>query len=317
MLLLIIKMVIGLVGLSLASDRGVEAIKRVAKKFHVSDIIIGLTLASLGTSLPEIFTNISAALSINRGMDASGIAVGNIIGSCLSQITIILGIVALFGIVKADRRTLLRDGSMMLVAALAMYFMAMTGKSIDRVEGASLILLYLGYMVWVVTVEKNREQSLDREPLDRSVVGDIAGSLFWIAVVIGTADLVVDSGITIAEFLEVPVLVIGLLIGLGTSLPELAISVSAIRKGDMGISLGNLIGSNITDPLFSLGAGAVVSHKGFAVSQISLDYDFPIWIGLSLLTLGIFAVWKQVDTKRGMVLIGSYVGYLLFTFSLH
>lgn len=283
--------VLGLGGLVFASSVAVERSRRIARRLGVTELIIGLVVVSIGTSLPEIALNVSAGLTRLGGMDASGLAVGNVIGSCLTQITLILGISGLVATLYVPRRSLLRDGGIMFGSILLMLGAAVDGE-LSRLEGVGLVLIYLAYLY----VLSREERTVQEEP-------ELKGGRLWVdgfflvgalVVVVVTSSLVVGEGVALAEGVGISQFAIGLMAGVGTSLPELSISVGALGKGAKDLSLGNLIGSNITDPLLSLGLGAAVA--GYSIDAVALGFDFAFWIFATLVAL--LLLWNHVDLNR-------------------
>lgn len=303
----------GVIGLVLGSDLAIAKSQIIAKKFGVSELLIGLTVISIGSSLPEIATNVTAGIAKSAGTETSGIAIGNIIGSEVAQITIILGIVGLIALIKTDRRSLKRDGLMLFAAIAAMFFAAMDG-TIFFLEGLFLVLIYLAYMYVLfkkketpVEVKTEETKSASGFPIDffLLVVGLIT--------VIIASNLVVSHGVAIARARGVSEMFIGLLVGLGTSFPELTLSIRALSKGAVNISLGNLIGSNITDPLFSLGLGALALgniDQGFTVESPTLLFDFPFWFLCTALAL--LFMWRKSELNRfeSILLIALYFVFM-------
>jgi len=249
---------LGLVGLWFGSDYAVEAARSVARKLGVSDLVIGLTVTSIGTSLPEIFTNVIAALNTAEGVDSSGIAVGNIIGSDLAQITLLLGIAGYIATLTIPRKALKRDGTMLFTAALLMFATALDGY-VSRIEGVLLVAAYLAYLAYLFHHE-HRKSVKDKVKRDYNVVADVAKSMVGLVVVVVSADAVVSNGVSIAMQYGVAASVIGLFVGLGTSIPELTVSLKAISKKAGKLSLGNLIDNAIkyTRPKGHVRAGAEV-----------------------------------------------------------
>lgn len=287
----VVTVALGLAGLVFASSVAVERSRRIARRLGVKELIIGLVVVSIGTSLPEISLNLTAGLTRLGGMDASGLAVGNIIGSCLTQITLILGISGMVATLYVPRRSLLRDGGIMFGSILLMLGVALDGE-VSRLDGVGLVLIYLVYLY----VLSREERTVREEPelKSRGLWVDglfLAGALI---VVVVTASLVVDEGVALAESVGVSQFAVGLMAGVGTSLPELSISVGALGKGAKDLSLGNLIGSNITDPLLSLGIGAAVA--GYSIDAAALGFDFTFWIFATLVAL--LLLWNHVDLNR-------------------
>ncbi len=307
MLLNIFLVFIGIIILAYGSDIAIENAKELAKKMNVSELFVGLTVASIGSSLPEILTGVMSGVQIllNPGnpeyhIYSSGIAVGNIVGSDIGQITILLGIVALFGTLKTTKESLKRDGFMLIFSIILMALVCLDLK-ITQLEGVFLIICYLIYLYVLIRKEDFKNLHKVRK---REILRLISITIIGIFAVVGASYMVVDNSIQIAQILGVSTYIIGLLLGLGTSLPELVISLQAILKNSHSISIGNLIGSNITDPLLSLGAGASV--VGFSVMKSTLFFDIPYWALSTLFVLIILSRKLEIRKHVAFILIGMY-----------
>jgi len=311
MFLNILLILIGIVILAYGSEITIENAKELAKKMGVSELFIGLTVASIGSSLPEIFTGVMSGIQILLNphnpefqIYSSGIAVGNIVGSDIAQITILLGIVALFGTLKISRETLKRDG-LMLIFSIILMFLACIDLKITQLEGILLMICYAGYIYILVRKEdfSNLHKVRKREIFRLTSI-----TFIGILAVVGASYMVVDNSISIATELGVGTYIIGLLVGLGTSMPELVISLQAVLKKSHAISLGNLIGSNITDPLLSLGAGASV--VGFSVMKSTLFFDIPFWALSTLFVLIVLSRRLEIKKPIPYFLMGIYLLFM-------
>jgi len=301
----------GLLGLWFGSDFAVEAARRIAVKLKVSDLIIGLTITSIGTSLPEISTNILAGFSTLAEKDASGIAVGNIIGSDLAQITLLLGIVGFLATLTIPMRSLKRDGFMLFIALILMYITAIDGH-VSRGEGVILVLAYIIYLIYLLNQERvleNKKTKSKSEKRDYKIGIDLIKTIVGLTVVVVSAYLIVENGVSMALQIGITESVIGIFVGLGTSIPELTVSLRAIKERAGELSLGNLIGSNITDPLLSFGLGASVA--GVTISQSVLQFDFVYWMAATAIALSLLYNHMNLNRKESSVLI---ILYLLFIY---
>jgi len=301
----------GLLGLWFGSDFAVEAARRIAVKLKVSDLIIGLTITSIGTSLPEISTNILAGFSTLAEKDASGIAVGNIIGSDLAQITLLLGIVGFLATLTIPMRSLKRDGFMLFIALILMYITAIDGH-VSRGEGVILVLAYIIYLIYLLNQERvleNKKIKSKSEKRDYKIGIDLIKTIVGLTVVVVSAYLIVENGVSMALQIGITESVIGIFVGLGTSIPELTVSLRAIKERAGELSLGNLIGSNITDPLLSFGLGASVA--GVTISQNVLQFDFVYWMAATAIALSLLYNHMNLNRKESSVLI---ILYLLFIY---
>ncbi|MCK4670327.1 MAG: sodium:calcium antiporter [Nanoarchaeota archaeon] len=303
--------VVGLVLLLFSSSIVVRAAENIAKALRVTPFVIGLTITSIGTSLPEIFTNVAAGFNNLNGIESSGIAVGNIIGSGMSQITLVLGIVGLFVIFRATKRSLKRDGIMLLIGVTAFFLTAVDGF-ISRKEGLVLIAIYVAYFVYVLTQERVIMPHGHVKATFWGILLDFIFIFAGIALVIYASNIMVDNLVLVAEGWGIRAALIGILVGLGTSLPELAVSLMAVAKRSKALSLGNLIGSNICDPLLALGSGAVIA--GFSVARPVLYFDFAFWILATVIV--ILLLWNNLNLtrKESAVLILIYAIFIYLQF---
>lgn len=294
-------LLVGLALLVYGGERTVAGASRLARDFGVSVFFIGVTLVATGSSLPEIATTIYAA-----SYGAGDLAVGHIIGSATSQITLGIGLVALLSPLVAAREKIRTYGGGMLFAMLLMLGAIWSG-SVSHLEGVVLAVLYLAFVAF-------RYEHEDYEPtLDRHVesIESTRKAAAWVvvglaAVIVG-GHLLVTGGTSVARALGVPRHLIGVITGLGTTLPEIVIAGLAIRRGESGIAIGTLLGSNITDPLFSLGLGAAVggidlAHRAAAVR--SAGY----MLVASAVVVGVF-YWREEITRTAGA--GCVVLYLL------
>ena len=249
-----------------AADFFVEGAKGIARKAGIAEVVIGLTIVSIGTSLPEILVSVSASWgSATVDPQLANFAVGNIYGSVLVQISLILGLVVLFKPLEIRPAWIRRDGLLMLGGVVAMTFLLWTGNTLERWEGALLAGSYVFYIYWLL---KYREQIRIDE---MEIIGEIKAKdrgwtqgAYLVMVVTGLSFAVyastqlVEIAVDIAISMDVPHEVVGTtLSAFGTSIPELVVALIAARRSQ-GVAIGTLIGSNITDPLLSIGIAAMV-----------------------------------------------------------
>ncbi|MFH1641656.1 MAG: calcium/sodium antiporter [Nanoarchaeota archaeon] len=315
-MLSIIILILGIILLVLGAELTVEAAKNLSAKFGISHAFVGLTIISIGTSLPEIATNIFSGIKNLGAVDASGIAVGTNIGSCLTQITLILGITALLGTMHATKKTIKRDGFMILMSIAVMFLFGSNGF-ISRIEG---IILITGYIVYLYIVSKDhaivkniKEEISDSKNTHIRSFNNIVIMCIGIALLIIGTKFVVENALQIAESFGLAQSFVGVvIIGVGGALPELFTACRAIVKGAHGISLGTLIGSNITDPLFSLGSGAVIA--GFAFDKNLLWFDLPFWFfatAIALLMIKKDLKIGKENKTHGIILIAIYAVFII------
>ncbi len=311
LLLDFVLMAVGMVILIKGSDITVEAAVLIAKSLGVSELVIGLTVTSIGTSIPEIATTTTASLASARGVvGAAGVGIGNIVGSNITQITLILGAAALFKSLDIQKKALFRDGMMMLTASVLLVFALWDGV-VTNIEGMTLATLYLMYLYFIFKTEKMKGEKKGIDSKYKTLGMLIIG---LVAVLYG-ANMLVSSAINVADYFGISSSIIGLtIVAVGTSLPELAVSVTAAIKGLSGLSIGNLIGSNITDPLFSLGIAASVNPVGMPVDPAILRYDAPFLIGATVLALFLMGTEWKISKREGALLVLVYLFYLYVNF---
>ena len=310
----IIFLLLGIVGLLLGSQLAIRGFENIAHRFRVSHLFIGLTVVAIGTSLPEIGVSVVGAIDILAGLDVSavsGVVVGNKIGSFLNQLTIIMGIVGLTGLMAIKKRELKREGTMLVLSIILFTLVALDLK-ITPLEGVAVTLAYLLYFLYLVKQEARPISSSigEEEKPEIHPVKDLLMIFGGMGILLLTAELVVEGSIQLAEILSIPTSVAGLLIvGLGTSLPELTLDITALRRGSAGIAIGDMIGSNICDILFSLGAGAMIS--GFTVEPVLLLFDTPFMFLVAFLVIGLFLRNMRLERKEALVLVLVYVSYVI------
>jgi len=302
----IIWLILGLIGLWLGSEFAVRGAQNIAAHLNISAGFIGLTILSIGTSVPEMAVSIAGGIDRLGGIDASGLVVGNVIGSAANLLTIILGIVGMVGTLAVQRRILARE-DFMLISSIVLVGVLGADGFFSRIDGIILITIYLCYLFVLTRQEKKHTRGKPTPRmhpwLDASF---LAGGLLLVAF---ASNVVVKNGILLADVWGVSQTFIGIfVVGLGTGLPELAVSLAALRKGEVEMSVANLIGSNICDLLFSLGVGTVIT--GFAVPARVLVYDIPALLVISGTVLLLFRSGLKLTKRESASLIGLYFFYL-------
>ena len=299
----------GLVILIIAGDYLVGAAVKLANYLRVSPMVIGLTIVSLGTSFPELVVSVNAALSGHPD-----ISIGNVVGSNIANLALVLGFTGLISPLKVRRKTLLFDIPVMLLSSGLLIGFALDYE-ILRWEGTLLLLLLLGYNSWII-----REGKRDFEPEESHETpnktelfrGVIVLILSLAGLIVG-ADLLVDGAVFIARAAGVEERIIAVtVIAFGTSVPELATSLIAIRKNEIGISLGNLIGSNVFNVLGIIGVTSILSP--LSVNVQTLQIDFWWFILIPLILFGVVLYRQAIDRITGIALVLTYLVYILILF---
>lgn len=301
----------GLVLLAIGGDVLVRGAVGTASKLGVSPLLIGLVLVGFGTSMPELTTSVQAALS-----GSPGIAVGNVVGSNIANILLILGAAALLSPIVVAKGVLSRDGSFLAVSQIALaaaLFLTPVGRTSGGLLFAGLIA-YIGLSYWLDRRSKSGAAALHSAEAESVTPpkGGLLVSLLLLAggiagVVIG-AKLLVDGAISIAEGFGISDAVIGLtVVAVGTSLPELAASVAAALKRQGDIALGNVIGSNIFNALGILGATAII--RPIEVPASILGSDVWIMLGAAALLVLVAATGRRIGRMEGLTLLLLYAAY--------
>lgn len=304
--------ILGLLLLGLGGDVLVRGAVGIAQFLNVSPLFTGLVLVAFGTSMPELVTSLDAAL-----LGAPGIAIGNVVGSNIANILLILGLTAVILPIPAHRQSFRRDAPMLAVATLACLAVVETG-SIGRPSGILFLLLLGGYLVYTYRAEKVRpdesamqhaQQGMFIKPPARPAA--VSGLLvaLGLAAIFWGADLLVTASIGLAEALGIPDSVIGLtVVAVGTSLPELATSVAAALKGETDIALGNVIGSNIFNILGILGVVTVITPLQIPAHVVT--FDAWVLVGVTALLLYYALSEARITRAEGAVFLVLYAGYL-------
>lgn len=297
---------VGIAGILSGAKITVDGSISVAKKLGISEFFIGLTILSIGTSLPEIFTHIVSALRILREPEnilmISGIAVGTDIGSNIIQITLITGVAGMVATIHTSRKFMRRDYVFMLIGIFILWFFCLDGM-VTRLEAVVLIILYLLYLARLGSQEnlKSKMKNHNHAPYSWDIFKMVAGIFLLIA----CAKLILDSAMFFADYFHIAGSLIGaLIIGVATALPEFTTAVTALIKKSSGLSLGTLVGSNITNPLLALGIGAAIST--YRIDNSILWYYIPFWLVASLLTF--FFFWRNLKLEKweALILILAY-----------
>lgn len=297
---------LGFVLLVKGADWFVEGSSGVADKFGIPQLVIGLTIVAMGTSAPEAAVSITAALKGN-----ADITVGNVVGSNILNIFIILGIASVITSIAVAKTTIRYEIPIMLVATLILLGCGYTGGTISFLEGILMWVCFIGYLFYMfVMVKKGEMQEEEVETTDSPVWKLLIKGVIGLVLVVWGSDVTVDAATSLAEMFGMSERFIGLtIVALGTSLPELFTSVVAARKGKADIAIGNIVGSNIFNILFVVGTSALIIPVMFATNFI-IDCVVAILAGIVL--------WACVFGKRkltrlhGIFMLICYLIYFLY-----
>jgi cation:H+ antiporter len=317
MLLSIVMIVIGLAVLVWSADMFVDGAAAVALNFGMSTLLVGMVIIGFGTSAPEMTVSVLAAMQGNPGL-----ALGNAYGSNITNIALILGLTALVSPVLMRSQLLKRELPILLGVTLLVFFHLQDGQ-ITRIEGLIELAVLLAVFTWMTM--QSRQESSHGDELEVELNQElkrIKTSKAWVMLVVGLVLLVVSSrmlvwgAVNIAHGLGVSDLIIGLtVVAIGTSLPELASSIAAARKGEHDLAVGNVIGSNLFNTLAVVGlAGAI--HPMQVPAEV-LTRDWAVMLGLTILLFALGYTRKASGEKTisrlgGSLLIAIYIGYTLY-----
>ncbi len=335
MVLSIILIIVGFLFLIKGADFLVDGSSAVAKKFKIPEMVIGLTIVAMGTSMPELVVSLTSALEGH-----SDIALGNVIGSNIANVLLILGICALMKEINIPKATRRIENPLCLIVTVVLFALCLNGganKIISQKEGAFLLLLFVGYLIYLFIVAKRNgkqnENNLENAfmnttgtvenvklELDKNKEEVESSKKFFVnilKIVIGIiglkygADFVVDNAVNIAHIIGISEKVISVtIIAVGTSLPELVSSVTAVLKGENDMAVGNIVGSNIFNILLILGVSSSISPINYSTS-----YNFDmIYLIVTGALLAIFPYigksTRALDRAEGFVFVAMYVGYI-------
>lgn len=338
---------LGLVFLVKGSDIFVNSAASIAKKLGVSELIIGLTLVSVGTSVPEYA---SAIISSFQGR--GDLVMGNIVGANINNIALIIGVTAIFTRIKITPEIILRDGYIMLFTGALFYVSILNGR-LSFVEGFMFLLLYLGYLVflfeanqradgrrynfrefipyffkfqYIITLHRNighnglielakkrprltlEELKLNRLFEEALLKDFLLLSISGFGIFIG-ANYFVGGAVYFAHLLGLPLVFMGMLLAFGTTMPELSVSFTAARKGYGDISVGNILGSCVTNILLIVGTSVIISPIN--VTELTINYSAPFMLAIMAASVFFMTTKNELDRREAGILLIIYLLYLV------
>ena len=305
MMLHVLLLTVGFVFLVKGADWFVEGAAGIAKKLGIPQLVIGLTIVAMGTSMPEAAVSITSALS-----GSAGISIGNVVGSNILNILIILGITAVLTNVRIQKTTFRYEIPFMIGITIILMAFGITGNQITFLEGILFWLLFLIFLGYLFVISKKGsvqdEEEIKELPLWKGVLGIIIGGIL----VVKGSDFAVEGATEIARYFGMSERFIGLtIVAFGTSLPELVTSVMAAKKGNVGIAIGNIVGSNIFNILFVIGTTALICNVPFD-QKFVIDTIVAIFSGV-LLWAGTIR-YKELRKNCGIVMLLCYAGYFIY-----
>nr|WP_272890469.1 calcium/sodium antiporter [Stutzerimonas stutzeri] len=312
-------LIAGLVLLVAGAEVLVRGAAKLAAQFGISPLVIGLTVVAFGTSAPE------TAVSVQAAFNGSGdIAIGNVLGSNIANVLLILGMTALVAPLVVSRQLIRLDVPIMIGASLVTFGLAWDGE-LSRLDGALLFTAVVVYTLFLVISSRREKKAADADDEFAKEFGlneqakPNAGLINAGLVIAGLVLLVVGSNflvegaVALARALGLSELVIGLtVIAIGTSLPELATSILAAFRGERDIAVGNIVGSNLFNLLCVLGLASLVSPQAISVSPNALAFDFPVMIAVAVACLPIFFTGYSINRWEGALFVAYYAAYTLY-----
>ncbi len=310
----------GLAVLLVGAELLVRGAARLAGAAGISPLVIGLTVVAWGTGSPELAVGLKAALQ-----GQPDLTIGNVVGSNIANVLLILGIAALIVPLKVSQRVVRLDAPLMVGVSILTLLVAADGR-ISRLEGLLFVILLVVYTVWTIRASRRARRAIVEEyarefgdaagpsgapwPLFAGYGAMIAGGLFLL---VQGSEWLVDGAMAMAEVFGLSELVVGLtIVAIGTSLPELATSAVAGVRGERDIAVGNAVGSNIFNLLAVLGVTAVIAPDGIGVAAAAVSFDIPIMIAVAIACLPVLFAGYVIDRWNGALFLALYAGYLAY-----
>jgi len=319
----VLLLLLGAALLVVGAELLVRGSSRIAVGVGISPLVVGLTVVALGTSSPELAVSLQAAFD-----GQPDIALGNVLGSNIFNILLILGASAAIAPLVVSRQLVRLDVPIMVGSSFLLFLLALDGR-LSRLDGILLFSIIVTYTVYLI--RRSRQESAAMREAARAAGVPLPGSQRWyIDVAIALAGLallvlgarwLVQAAVAVATALGVSELIIGLtVIAAGTSLPEAATSVLASIRGERDIAVGNAVGSNLFNILAIVGLTAIVAPDGIRVAASALTFDFPVMVAVAVACLPIFLTGHRINRWEGLLFLGYYVaytGYLLLAAAQH
>ena len=305
LLVQVLLLIVGFVMLVKGADWFVDGAAGLADRFGIPQLVIGLTIVAMGTSAPEAAVSITAALK-----DSAGIAVGNIVGSNILNVLIILGLTACVATLSVAKSTIRIEIPYMIAISLLLLLFGWTGNEITFWEGVGLWVAFLLYLGYLFRMAKKNKETPPEEASSRPLWMLLVLSIIGLVLIVWGSDVTVDAATALARYFGMSERFIGLtIVALGTSLPELFSSLTAARKGKADIAIGNIVGSNIFNILFVLGTTALITPVPFA-ARFTVDTIVAVLVGVLLLVC--VARSKKLTKPTGILMLAAYAAYFIY-----
>lgn len=303
--------IIGLIGLIWSADKFIDSSANIATQLKIPSIIIGMIVIGFGTSAPEIMVSSMAAWQ-----GQTTLALGNAYGSNIANIGLVLGMTALIGSISASKQLLHREIPFLIFITLITSVILYTG-SFTRIDSFILMILFTVFLFWIIkqfTQSKHVDAQINQtDPSQKTLMTLFAVAIISLIILIISSRILIVGAVGLAEYFGVSSLIIGLtIVAVGTSLPELAASISAIRKGEHGLILGNIIGSNIFNTLLVAGVAGMIHPMTLPTEIFYRDASTMM---LATIILSIMCFSGKITRKKATLLMGGYILYLYWLFA--
>jgi cation:H+ antiporter len=304
-------LVLGLVILVIGGELLVKGSVTIANNFKISPLVIGMTIVSFGTSAPELLVSLQAALDGNPA-----ISIGNVVGSNIANLALVLAITVLIFPIVAERQTKIIDWPMMLFATVLFYVFSLDNQIVFW-EGATLLAILIIFTFLLISNSRKENKKIDLEEIEENKASSLIGLFLLLGGLIGLyfgSGWFVEGAVSIAKDFDLSDRVIGVtVVAFGTSAPELVASTVAAYRQQTDISVGNLIGSNIFNIMAVLGITSMVTP--IAVEDSVLTFDMYWVIGIALAMLPILFIGKRIGRLKGVLLLATYITYIVLVIS--
>ena len=304
-LLQFVLLIVGFVFLIKGSDFFVDGASSIASLLKIPTIIVGLTIVAFGTSAPEAAVSITSAITGNNAM-----AVSNVIGSNLFNILMVIGISALLGELLMEKDVLNKDLPFLVGITVLFAAFIIIGWNVSQIEGIILLVILIAYVAHLIKSAKKSDNANVVEKPKFTLPYSILFIIIGLAGIVIGGDLVVNSASDIAIALGMSETLVGLtIVAIGTSLPELVTSLTALKKGENQLVIGNVIGSNIFNILFVLGASSAITAISLDSSML-IDVTFMVFVTVLCFIFG--KTQDKFDRKEGAILVALFIAYMIF-----
>lgn len=310
----VVLLVVGFIMLIKGADWFVEGAAKIADRFGIPQLVIGLTIVAMGTSLPEAAVSISAALKNTAENQSAAIAIGNVVGSNILNILLILGLTAVIRAIAVQKSTIRYEIPFMIGISVLLMAVGYFDGSVGRIDGVILWLFFIVYWLYLLYSSKKGQQAAAEEdqkcqPKDK-VWKLILLVLIGMGLIVWGSNVTVDAATALARIFGMSERLIGLtIVAFGTSLPELITSVTAAIKGKADIAVGNIVGSNLFNILFVIGTAALITNIPYAAT---FKIDSIVCIASAVLLLVCVLPKKKLTRAGGAVLLAGYAAYFVY-----